>query len=190
LPIGASFHQIQANAEPSARSPSCCHIFKATIDVSNVIDDGRAGGTRSYRYDLDGSRVYKSDPTRTDTYVFDRTDQLVTETNGTTNAVYDAFGNQAKKPEDDLSQTTLADDAANRLTTVSPATGSADPGAYARTARRRRRSRRNRHPGHDPAQAHGHDVRPDSAVCPVADHALGVDPVVDGEHDRAPRLRG
>jgi RHS repeat-associated protein len=85
-----------------------------------------AGGTRAYRYDLDGDRVYKSDPTRTVSYVFDRTDQLVSETNGTTtNAVYDAFGNQTKKPEDDLSQTTLAYDAANRLTSVSPSTGSA-----------------------------------------------------------------
>jgi RHS repeat-associated protein len=85
-----------------------------------------AGGTRSYRYDLDGNRVYKSDPTRTVTYVFDRTDQLVSETNGTmTNAVYDAFGNQTKKPEDDLTQTTLAYDAANRLTTITPSMGSA-----------------------------------------------------------------
>ena len=85
-----------------------------------------AGGTRSYRYDLDGNRVYRSDPTRTTSYVFDRTDQLVSETNGTTtNAGYDAFGSQTTKPEDDLSATTLAYDAAGRLTGVSPSSGTA-----------------------------------------------------------------
>ncbi len=85
-----------------------------------------AGGTRAYRYDLDGNRVYKSDPARTLTYAFDRTDQPINETNGTSTAfVDDAYGNLTKKAEDDLSQTTLAYDAADRLTGVTPAAGSA-----------------------------------------------------------------
>ena len=67
-----------------------------------------SGGSRTYRYDLDGNRVYKADPTRTLSYTFDRTDEPINETNGSTTAfVWDAFGNLVKKAEDDLTQTTI-----------------------------------------------------------------------------------
>ncbi len=95
-------------------------------ELDRLMGSTGAGGTRAYRYDLDGNRVYKSDPARTLTYAFDRTDQPINETNGTSTAfVDDAYGNLTKKAEDDLSQTTLAYDAADRLTGVTPAAGSA-----------------------------------------------------------------
>ncbi len=109
-------------------------------ELNRLLGSSGAGGTRAYRYDLDGNRVYKSDPARTLTYTFDRTDEQINETNGTSTAfVYDTYGNLTKKAEDDLSQTTLAYDVANRLTGLTPATGSAATFTFDALARNKTR---------------------------------------------------
>src|SRR4029077_18308135 len=60
----------------------------------------------------------------TTNYVYDRTDELVSQNNGVGTAfVYDAFGNMTKKAESISNQTTFVYDTANRLTASPPVVG-------------------------------------------------------------------
>ena len=80
--------------------------------------------TKSYTYDLDGNRTTKVEDDVTTSYTFDRTDMLVAQYNGVAKSfTYDPYGNMTTKAESASTQTVMAYDAANRLTAITPASG-------------------------------------------------------------------
>jgi RHS repeat-associated protein len=86
-----------------------------------------SAATRSYTYDLDGNRTQKVEDGTTIDYEYDRADQLAKQTIGGVDKVtsFDQYGNLLQAADNANAYTTYAFDEANRLTSISPAGGTA-----------------------------------------------------------------
>jgi YD repeat-containing protein len=96
--------------------------------------------TSSYTYDRDGDRLTRVDGAVSTTFVYDRTDELVSQSvggGGSTFFAYDANGNLTSSRDMASGLTTSAYDAADRLRTLTPPAGSADADLAQRSAKGR-----------------------------------------------------
>jgi RHS repeat-associated protein len=76
---------------------------------------------RSYAYDLDGNRTSRVEGSTTTVFTYDRTDETVNQTIGTTKTyTYDTYGNLTTSADNANALTTYAYDEASRLTTINP----------------------------------------------------------------------
>ncbi len=117
--------------------------------------------SKSYQYDLDGNRTVKVEGATTTSYTYDRTDQLLGQSTGSLSFVYDAFGNMTSKAETLLTVTSFAYDAANRLTTITPAAGAGTTATFTFDALDRIRTRTL---GTGPAESYGYLGATDTAI--------------------------
>jgi RHS repeat-associated protein len=95
--------------------------------ASRVTGSTGLTATHAYTFDLDGNRLTRVDGGTTTTFTYDRTDEIMNQTiSGTTKTfAYDAFGNLTTSADAASVLTTSAYDEANRLTSISPAGGTA-----------------------------------------------------------------
>jgi RHS repeat-associated protein len=109
--------------------------------LSRVKSAAGLANPENYSYDLDGNRLTRTVGGVTTTYTYDRTDELVNQTIGVTTRsfVYDAFGNMTTSADAASSLTTYAYDESERLTSITPPSGS--PATFAIDALGRNKTR-------------------------------------------------
>ena len=104
------------------------HTQSFVYDKLNRVSSasGLTAGSSTYTYDLDSNRTAVTALGVATTFAYDRTDELVKETISGTNTsfVYDAYGNLTKSATSSSTQTTNAYDLGDRLTSITPASGS------------------------------------------------------------------